>query len=495
VTGLHGFSLHWPADPSSLKPLKAFSPMRVAFVQNFWAELAGPLILAEILEQNGHEVRFFLEERGFLKKIGGFAPDVLALSVCTGQHHWYLDFAQRAKAGLAKKPLVVMGGPHPTHFPEIIRHPAVDAICRGEGEIAFPKFLAGIKGGMPPSDIENFYVKLGGKIYENPMGKVVRNLDSLPVPSRTQLYDSYPFLRDSPYKKIMASRGCPFSCHYCSNHALRALMKGRGPYLRTRSPENVVAELAMLKERYPLYFVDIIDDIFTLRKSWVLSFAKLYKKEVGRPYGVNIHARFFDDELAGALKDSGCTSVAFGVECGDEPTRRELLGKDVTNAELSRCADILRRHDIRFRTFNMLGLPGKDLAFALDTLYFNMEIRSDFILSALAFPLPGTRFAAICAEKTGLSEEDAVNRMKKSWFDSFVIPGPDAEKIQNLHKFLGIAGKHPWLLPVIRLAVLLPPNALFRAVSQAFYGFQMKKRTHTGWLRLIRTYFLVRRQY
>lgn len=479
----------------SPKPPKAFSIMRVAFVQNFWEDLSGPLLLAEILVRQGHEVRFFLEERGFEKKIGRFAPEVIALSVCTGQHHWYLDFAEKAKKGLAKKPLVVMGGPHPTHFPEIVKHPAIDAICRGDGEIAFPKFLSGVVKGAPPVNVENFYVKLDGRVHENPIGKVVKNLDELPIPTRKELYDPYPFLRTSPHKKIMASRGCPFNCYYCSNHAFRALARGKGPYLRWRSVDHVMAEISLVKERYGYRFLDISDDLFTLNRKWALDFCARYEKEIGLPYGVNLHARFIDDEIAAALKSSGCNSVAFGVECGNDKTRKELLGKDVTNAEIRRCVEILKRHKIWFRTYNIIGLPGEPLETTLETLRLNQELKPDYAWCTLPLPLPGTRFAEICTEKTGMAEDEAMRRLNKSWFDASVVTGPDAKKIQNLHKFFGILVRRPWLMPLVDLLVKLPPNQFFRMISQAYYGNQMKKRTHMGWLRLFQIYFKVRKQY
>lgn len=469
--------------------------MRVAFVQNFWEELSGPLLLAEILSLEGHEVRFFIEEDGFEKKIGEFAPDVLALSVCTGQHHWYLDLAERAKAGLPKKPLVVMGGPHPTHFPDIVNHPAVDAICRGDGEIALPKLLAGVKNGVPPADVENFYVKIGDRVYENPIGRVVKNLDSLPIPRRTQLYDHYPFLRTSPHKKVMASRGCPFECYYCSNHALRALTKGKGPYLRWRSPGHVVSEISMVKERFGFKFMDISDDLFTLNRKWALDFCRLYEKEVGLPYGVNIHARFIDDELAAALKSSGCNSVAFGVECGNDAIRRELLGKDVTNAEIRRCVEILKRHKIWFRTYNIIGLPGEPFETALETLRLNQQIKPDYAWCTLPLPLPGTRFARICEEKTGMTPDEAMQKLNKSWFEESVVKGPDWEKIANLQKFFGLLVRRPGMWPLAGPLLRLPPNRIFRMISQGYYGLQMKRRTHMDWVRLFQIYFKVRKQY
>ena len=88
--------------------------MKTAFVQNFYEELNGPLILAELLERQGHEVRFFLRSKGWFDRLKEFSPHVLALSVCSGDHHFMLEAASMAKAHIDPAPLVIMGGPHPT---------------------------------------------------------------------------------------------------------------------------------------------------------------------------------------------------------------------------------------------------------------------------------------------------------------------------------------------------------------------------------------------
>jgi radical SAM superfamily enzyme YgiQ (UPF0313 family) len=469
--------------------------MNVAFVQNLWEELTGPMILAEILEREGHQVRFFLEERGFRRKIGAFDPDVIALSVCTGQHPWYLDFAKKAKDGLPKRPLIVMGGPHPTFFPEVIHSPGIDAICRGEGEIAFPGFLRGIRNGEPPQDVPGFIVKRDGKIHEAPVGRVVKRLDDIPIPKRTPLYDHYPYIRDSPHRKIMAGRGCPFNCHFCFNESMRTLTRRKGPYIRIRSPENVLTEIEYIRHRFGVQFVEFTDDLFSLNRSWAMEFLGIYKVRAGVPFGVNVHARFIDDGLARALKEAGCNSVSFGIESGSEKNRWNLLGKDVTNLEMIRCAEILRRNGLSYRTFNIMGLPGETLEEAMETVRFNQAIKPDFGGCTLAVPLPGTRFAGICSEMTGISEGEYMERINKSWFDSSAIPGPDADNIRNLHKFFGILVRYPKLEPLVRFLMRLPPNPVFRLIHQIYYGLYQKKRAHVGWERIIPMYLRVRKHY
>ncbi len=469
--------------------------MRVAFVQNLWEELPGPVLLAEILERAGHEVRFFLAGRGFWRGLAGFRPEVLALSAVTGNHHWLLDFACRAKERLPGPPLTVMGGAHATFHPKVIDSPGVDAVCRGEGDIAFPRFLAGLSGGRMPEDTPNFWVKTPAGVVRNAPGLLVPDLDALPLPRRSALYREHPFIRSSPFKKIVASRGCPFSCHFCHNAAYRKLVRGKGRFLRRRSVAHVLEEAAFLAACPGTKFIDFHDDVFTLDRDWALTFAQAYGRRVGLPYGINVHASHMDPGLAEALARSGCRSAAFGVEHGDAALRREVLGKTVTDEELLECGRVLRKSGIWFRTYNIMGLPGETLGDAMKTVAFNQRIRPDYAWCTLALPLPGTRFAEIVAEKTGLSPEEAVENLSESWFSRSVVPGPDAARLGNLQKFFGLLVRRPGLSPLIRRLVDLPANPVFRAFFQAHYGLSMLRRTRMGFPRLLRSYFKVRRHY
>lgn len=49
---------------------------------------------------------------------------------------------------------------------------------------------------------------------------------------------------------ILLGRGCPYSCTYCCNYALRKLTDGN--YVRFRSPQNIIEEIRLIHEKYPL---------------------------------------------------------------------------------------------------------------------------------------------------------------------------------------------------------------------------------------------------
>ncbi|MEW5736169.1 MAG: radical SAM protein [Thermodesulfobacteriota bacterium] len=456
----------------------------------------GPLILSELLEREGHQVRFFLEEKGWLSRLAAWAPDVVALSASTGNHIRLLRAAERIKANLNPAPVTVMGGPHPTFFPDVVRHPALDAICRGEGDLAFPLFLSGIEDGRPPEDTPNFWVRKDDRIIRNEMGPLVRHLDRLPF-SRRRIYDASRALRTAPAKTVFTGRGCPNNCIFCFNHAYRSLVKGKGPFLRRRSVSHVMEEILYLDKNFGFRSLEFYDDIFTLDRQWVFEFADEYGRLVKKPYTIITAADRMDEELAEALHASGCAWVAFGIESGNEELRKKILKKPVANEDIRRCAGLLRKKGIRYYTFNILAMPEEKRENALETLHLNQEIRSHHAFCSIAQPYPGTRLAELAVEM-GLATREELERDSESMTSflgkSIFRNGNDPFTV-NLQKFFPLLVKAPALEPLILPLLKLPPNQLFLLVHQAIHGLHVKARQNEGWFRAAARYLRNRNVY
>jgi anaerobic magnesium-protoporphyrin IX monomethyl ester cyclase len=469
--------------------------MRVAFVQSLWDEFQGPLLLAELIEGEGHEVRFFLESRDWFPKLAAWHPQVVGLSLIAANSDSLLGMARRIKTELPDPPLVVMGGPYPTFFPESIANPDLDAIARGECETTFAPFLARIEGKRLPTDVPNFTVKSDGEVHANDLAPLVEDLDSLPIPKR-RLYDEYRFLRDAPHKRFMASRGCPFNCSYCFNQKYRELLKGKGPYLRRRSVEHLLAEVEYVRDRFGFRTVEFFDDVFTLDKKWFLEFAREFKRRINVPYIITTHSHYLDAEIADALRDSGARRGLFGIESGSQRVKREIMKRRDSNDEVRARGALLRERGLRFQTFNIVGMPTETLEEAFETLHLNQEIKAHYGWCTIAQPYVGTRLAQLCVEKGWLDGsrpiEDAIN---SSWHNTSIIKSDHQREIVNLHKFFGLAASFPALEPLVRRLIKWPPNPLFRLLHQFFFGYHLITRYKIGPWYTLRMFLKYRHQY
>ena len=146
--------------------------------------------------------------------------------------------------------------------------------------------------------------------------------------------------------------------------------------MRHRSPENLIQEVLQVKESYPINTVWVDDDTFLIKpKGWITKFCELLKREVGLPFDINVRPDLVKDEVITDMKEGGLNSIWMGVECGDEQVAGKVLKRHTPNQRIHRAADVLRRHEVKFVTQNMMGLP-VERAFETDlkTLDFNLSL-------------------------------------------------------------------------------------------------------------------------
>jgi len=128
--------------------------------------------------------------------------------------------------------------------------------------------------GGDPTRIANLWVKHGGKVTRNELRPLISNLDVLPYADR-EVFHFEKLLATFYEAEFMGSRGCPFQCAYCVNHTLMELYRGKGPYVRYRSVDNLLEEVKQVVARYPgITIIGFHDDTFTLNKLWLQDFAQ-----------------------------------------------------------------------------------------------------------------------------------------------------------------------------------------------------------------------------
>ena len=189
-----------------------------------------------------------------------------------------------------------------------------------------------------------FGLKEDGSIVKNPLGRLVDKLDETPQPDRSLMYEADKALRARGTKLFMATRGCPYQCTYCFNHAYNALTKGKGDMIRSRSVDSMIAEIKEVKDKYFMDRVNIDDDIFLLKpKGWLEEFAEKYPKVIGLPLFVNVRPETVTEHTGALLKKMNCTHVAMGIECGNNEVARKVLKRNTTNQRIVESVKILKK--------------------------------------------------------------------------------------------------------------------------------------------------------
>ena len=295
----------------------------------------GIMCLSASLKQASHEIRICSPRISEVEEmLAEFPADIIAYSIATADSSFYIDFNRIIKKR-HKDIFSVFGGPHPTFYPNFISENLdIDAMCGGEADLAFVDFANRLESNNDYHLTPNFHVRRDGDIYRNEETNLVANLDELPFPDRSLVYEYFPKARSSKVKGFMTMRGCPYPCTYCFNHKFNELYRGKGKILRRRSVDNVIQEVLDVATKYPLELVYFRDDSFNLLSDWIEEFSEKYSKQVKIPFVCTSHLNAMTDKVAEDLKRAGCVTVEVGVEAGNPRVRNEILKRHMKDQDI-----------------------------------------------------------------------------------------------------------------------------------------------------------------
>ncbi len=166
------------------------------------------------------------------------------------------------------------------------------------------------------------------------------------------------------YYPLMTSIGCPFQCTYC--------MSRRRVY-KTRSVDNCLEELRQARAKWNIKKFCIMDDCFNLKKGRVLEFAAKVK-----PLGLEwicsngLRADLFDEEIADAIRASGCRHLSFGVETASDRIL-EMIRKGETLAQIEKAILIAKPRFDSVNGFFIFGLPEATMKDDIGSLCFILK--------------------------------------------------------------------------------------------------------------------------
>ena len=429
----------------------------------------GIMSLSPHLKRQGHTVALFeAQSRNLVQSVRDFQPDVIGYSVCTGAEKYYLSLNRCLKEHA--RFISVFGGPHPTFFPEMIREPGVDALCRGEGRRSLSGIPDRLAAAGRPEPVPNFYVQREGVVESLPPRPLVPNIDSLPWPDRELYYGVSPEIRNHRVRSFLAARGCQFSCAYCFNEAMDSLYDGVWKRVRLRAPDKLVDGSLPWRALIETDFVAFRESIFPLRSDWLRDFARLYPARVGLPFYCHLRLDLLNEVNVSLLAQAGCHSVNVGIETGNPELRRRLLGRSMSNQTIMDACALLRRHRIRILANNMLGLPGASFEHDLETLRLNQSCKPDYALAMLWQPYPGTALARYAADNGFY--HPAQQTPDFTYYNRSPLrfrSAAEKRRIENLQKLFAVAVALPSLTPAVKCLTRLKPNRVFKAIFRTAY--------------------------
>lgn len=374
----------------------------------------GIATLSAVLKGKLHDARliYLNESIGItldFKKIKGavedYQPDLIGFSATTNQFPVALKIAQFIKRGMGSKIPILFGGIHVTLNPvEAVAHDCIDMIVLGEGEGALSELVEKMQGDEDISKIKNLWLKRDGQIIKNDLRPYISS-EQLPFMDVDVMdYQKIIDFRNG-WVDLILSRGCPRRCTYCFNSVYKDIYKiackEPGRYIRVGDYYKTIEGIKKILSKYrDVKAINFFDDDFLLSPS-IVEFVKLFRKEINLPFIINTHVDSITEEKVSVLKSCGCDLIKIGLESGNYRIRRVVLNRQTTNQCFIEKSQIIKKHDIRLFTFNMIGLPTETENNVSETLQLNAQLKPDVVRVATFYPYEGTQIYFLC-EKLGL---------------------------------------------------------------------------------------------
>lgn len=384
-------------------------------------------------------------------------PLCVALSSMTGTQIFYaLEISRLMKEGYPDIP-VVWGGMHATLMAEqTLKHPYIDFVIKGEGELAFRNLVREFAGGRHFERVAGLgWKKQDGAFRINPEGPPL-DINNLP-PIPYGLLDIEDYTAPTQYlypgvRRLLpfeGSRGCPFRCAFCSEPALTRTY-------RMMAPERLYEQTLELVQRYNLNHIVFYDEEFFANAHWATRIARL----INGQYSWNVQSRA-DDMLKVDLKEMercGMLVVAPGLESGSNRILKFI--KKQAMAEQSIAANRKLAETSIFAQYNfMMGFPGETLEELNETVDLALRLMEEnprAIVNQFSpfTPLPGTELLDISAGEFG-----------------FKLP-------ETLKGWIGISRRRfptPWMRANLKLYQSLMYSSFFISSSNKFLATRFAK--------------------
>jgi radical SAM superfamily enzyme YgiQ (UPF0313 family) len=281
-----------------------------------------------------------------VQEIRSFNPDVVFISFLTPIAISAYALANEIKANNSST-IVVLGGPHATSLPdEAFECSQCDYVVVGEGEQTALELIHAIEQPQKMEYVNGVVWKKGSEIIHNPPRQFIESLDSIPYPARDLIdikrYRGWFYTKNPPETTFTLSRGCAFSCNFCSN----AVWKSSKPALRFRSPTNVVDEMVSLKEQGFTSLFDTSDEFNNNLNHAIGICREIINRNVRISWRASLRAQPISEELVRLMTESGCWWVQMGIESGNQRTL-DGIGKKIDLAQVEHALELLNKYKVR----------------------------------------------------------------------------------------------------------------------------------------------------
>jgi anaerobic magnesium-protoporphyrin IX monomethyl ester cyclase len=308
--------------------------------------------------------------------------------------------------------IIVCGGEHFSGLPEWSMEQApIDYVVRGEGEETIVELVAAIeRGDLEPAKVAGLVWRdnsssSGGTIVRNAARARIDAVDDIPWPAwdlfDIEAYNTYGLKTGIDYGKmvpIIATRGCPYSCTYCSSPRMWTTK------WLARDPVLVADEVEHWAKTYGADNFPFQDLTVVIKRDWIIAFCKEIlsrKLDIRWQLPSGTRCEVIDDEVADLLYRSGCRALAYAPESGSDEVRKRIK-KRMKREGLMEAVDAAVKSGLHLTCFIVLGFPHDSEAEIRENVAFVRELARrgvEDLACGFFFPIPSTELFDYLVEK------------------------------------------------------------------------------------------------
>lgn len=308
--------------------------------------------------------------------------DLIGLSMMFS-NNWLIN---RYLANLLKKKypkaVIVAGGEHASAIPEYCLQDCegLDVVVVGEGEETISEIAILLKEGNPYSDASGIAYKNrenNNEIVTAPRRKRIKEINAIVEPA-WHLFPldkyfsnniSFGVTSDGNSLPIFATRGCPYSCTFCSSPLMW------GTKYTMRDVDDVIREIKKLNTLYGVTNIDFYDLTAIIKKQWILDFCQAIKDnglKITWQIPAGTRAEAIDFEVAQALNEAGCKNITYAPESGSIRVLKEIK-KKVSLPKMLDSIGSSHTAGLNVKLNIMMGYPNETVSDVLKTAFFLMK--------------------------------------------------------------------------------------------------------------------------
>jgi len=370
-----------------------------------------------------------------------FKPDLVVLDSSFPSLNNDVSMAEIIKQNYVDSRIVLVGPPASQYADEILQNKSIDFVARWEYDFTLKELAGILETNQKFSSVNGIYYKEDQKIVHNQDRRFTSSADLDKIPFVSPIYKEYLNINDYflgqslyPEVQIFTGRGCPNRCTFCSWP--QTLM---GRKYRVRSIQNVIDEMKWIQKNLKIKEVFFEDDTFTINKSRVLEFCKLYKNEdLHIDWSCNARIDTIDSETMNMMKKSNCRLLIVGYESGNDNILKNIK-KGINIQQMKFFAQQARKSKLLIHGDFIIGLPGETKETIANTKKLIKELRPDILQVSVASPFPGTEFYQWCNDKGYLLTTDPNEYLDECGHQKPVISYPalsDKEIVEEVNSIL-----------------------------------------------------------